>query len=116
MRKFPSGRIGIQQGSRLLFSDFVNGGVMWTGEGDRECRFVVTFKEPFKEAPVVHTSISMWDIDSATNSRADLTAENIRPEGFHLVFRTWSDTRIARLRADWIAIGQIEDDDLWEVD
>ncbi len=50
-------------------------------------------------------SISMWDLDQKTNSRADITAEKITRTGFHLVFRTWGDTRVARIRADWMAIG-----------
>lgn len=116
MRKFSSGSIGILQGSRVLFSDFVNDGVMWTGEGDRESRHVVNFKEPFLEPPVVQVSISMWDIDNQTNSRADIAAENITRDGFHLVFKTWSDTRIARVRADWMAIGAVRDEDQWEIE
>lgn len=116
MRKFNSGNIGILQGSRVLFSDFVNDGVMWTGEGDRESRHVVKFKEPFLEPPVVQVSISMWDIDNQTNSRADIAAENVTHDGFHLVFKTWSDTRIARVRADWMAIGAVKDEDQWEIE
>ncbi|MEF3046897.1 H-type lectin domain-containing protein [Pseudotabrizicola sp. L79] len=116
MRKFSSGSIGITQGSRVLFSDFVNDGVMWTGSGDRESRHVVTFKEPYREPPVVHLSLTMWDTDNQANARVDLSAENITTEGFHLVFTTWSDTRIARVRADWLVIGAIKDDDNWDVD
>lgn len=98
-----------------MFSDFADGGVMWTGDGDRESRHIVTFKEAFRSAPVLHVSISMWDTDHQTNARADLTADNITPTGFHLVFRTWGDTRVARIRADWMAIGQVIDEDDWDV-
>lgn len=116
MKRFPPGSIGILQGSRVLFSDFADGGVMWTGEGDRESRHIVTFKEPFRTAPAVHVSISMWDTDHKTNARADLTAENITEGSFHLVFKTWGDTRVARIRADWMAIGQVPDEDDWDVE
>ena len=116
MKRITSNTIGIQQGSRVLFSDFADGGVMWTGQGARESRHVVTFKEPFTEAPTVMASISMWDIDHKHTSRADITAENITETGFHLVFRTWGDTRVARIRADWTAIGAIRDDDDWEIE
>ena len=116
MRKFSTGSIGIQQGSRVLFSDFVNGGVMWTGEGDRESRHIVGFKEPFREPPMVHVSLSMWDTDNQTNARADISAENISATQFHLVFKTWSDTRIARVRADWMAIGPVVDEDDWDIE
>ena len=115
MKRFRSGTIGILQGSRVLFSDFADGGVMWTGQGDRESRHLIKFKEPFREPPAVLTAIAMWDIDHKHTSRADLTAELITVTGFQLVFRTWGDTRVARVRADWTAIGPVKDDDDWDV-
>ncbi|MFN3824241.1 MAG: H-type lectin domain-containing protein [Pseudorhodobacter sp.] len=115
MRRFRTNGFGIEQGSRVLFSDFVDDGVMWTGQGSRESRHIVSFREPFSEAPAVHVSISMWDMDNGTNSRADISAEAITREGFHLVFRTWGDTRVARVRADWMAIGPQRDEDDWEL-
>lgn len=116
MKRITSGAIGIAQGSRVLFSDFADGGPMWTGQGDRESRHIITFKEAFREAPAVMVGISMWDIDHKTTSRADVSAEKITKNGFELVFRTWGDTRVARVRADWTAIGAIRDDDDWEID
>jgi hypothetical protein len=113
MKRFSAHSLGIQQGSRVLFSDFADDGVMWTGQGDRESRHIINFKEPFIKPPVVTVSISMWDMDNKSNSRADLSAENITEEGFHLVFKTWGDTRVARVRADWMAIGQVNDEDDW---
>ena len=32
MKRLSSGKIGIAQGSKVLFSDFADGGAMWTGE------------------------------------------------------------------------------------
>jgi hypothetical protein len=115
MKRFSSGSIGIQQGSRVMFSDFADGGVMWTGQGDRESRHIIRFKEKFVGAPVVMVGIAMWDMAHASNSRAELTAENISESEFHLVFKTWDDTRVARVRADWTAIGQIKDEDDWDL-
>ncbi|WP_395541552.1 H-type lectin domain-containing protein [Neotabrizicola sp. sgz301269] len=114
MRRFGSS-IGVQQGSRVLFSDFADGGQMWTGQGERESRFLVSFREAFTDLPVVTLGLSMWDIDHKTNSRVDLQAENVTTKGFHIVFRTWGDSRIARVRADWTAIGPVRDDDDWDV-
>lgn len=114
MRRF-SGRIGIEQGSKILFSDFAHDGAMWTGSGPREVRQRQIFKEPFLEPPVVSVGVSMWDIDHMTNSRVDITAETVTAKGFEIVFRTWADTRIARLRADWMAIGPVRDEDDWDV-
>ena len=116
MKRFSSGSVGIQQGTRVLFSDFADGGVMWTGQGDRESRHMISFKEKFIEPPSVMVSISMWDIDHKHTSRSDITAEKITEKGFQLVFRTWGDTRVARIRADWIALGPMRDDDEWDVD
>ena len=53
--------------------------------------------------------------EDLTNLRADLTAEHVSEKGFHLVFRTWGDTRIARIRADWTAIGPVRDEDDWDI-
>lgn len=100
----------------MLFSDFADGGVMWTGSGNRETRHIVTFSEPFLAQPSVHVSVSMWDTDHQTNARGELTAEAITETGFHLVFKTWGDTRVARMRADWMAIGALRDDDSWDID
>lgn len=115
MKQFSSGRLSVQQGSRVLFSDYADDGIMWTGQGDRENRHVVTFKQAFLEAPAVMVSISMWDIDHKHNARAEISAERITQEGFHIVFRTWGDTRIARVRAEWTAIGVVSDEDDWDV-
>ncbi|MGB3279385.1 MAG: H-type lectin domain-containing protein [Pseudorhodobacter sp.] len=115
MKRFSAHTMGIQQGSRVLFSDFADDGVMWTGQGARESRHIVTFAEKFVGTPVVSVSMSMWDMDQKTNSRADLSTEELTPEGFHLVFKTWGDTRVARVRADWLAIGQVKDEDDWEL-
>ncbi len=116
MKRISTGSMGISQGSKVLFSDFADGGVMWTGQGNRESRHVVAFKEPFRDAPSVMVGISMWDIDHRNTSRADITAENITRDGFDLVFRTWGDTRVARIRANWTAIGALFDDDDWDID
>ncbi len=116
MKRITSGTVGIEQGSRVLFSDFADGGVMWTGQGDRESRHLINFKEAFAELPSVMVSISMWDTDHKHNARADISAEKISLKGFHLVFRTWGDTRVARVRADWIAMGGVRSDDDWDVE
>lgn len=116
IRTVISGTVGVQQGSRVLFSDYIDGGPMWTGSGERESRHRVTFREAFGSAPAVIVGISLWDSDSSANMRADLSAEAVTDAGFELVFRTWGDTRVARLRADWTAIGPLRDDDAWDVD
>ena len=115
MRRVSSAQIGIEQGSHVLFSDFVDDGPMWTGSGPRECRYDVMFEKPFSDPPAVHVSISMWDMDNQTNQRGDLKAENITRTGFDLVFRTWGDSRVARVRAEWMVMGALPNDDDWEL-
>jgi H-type lectin domain len=116
MRRLSANQIGIDRGSLVLFSDYQDGGAMWTGQGPRELRRLVTFKEPFVGDPVVQVTLSMWDMDQKTNQRADISADMVNPEGFVIVFRTWGDTRVARVRADWLALGEIRGEDDWEIE
>ncbi|MCM2562666.1 H-type lectin domain-containing protein [Lutimaribacter sp. EGI FJ00015] len=115
MKKLGTHRIGIDQGDNVLFSDYEDGGEMWTGDGPRERRKSVDFSERFCSPPVVQCSLSMWDVDHATNVRADVSAENISDTGFDLVFRTWGNTRVARARVGWMAIGEVSNDDDWDL-
>lgn len=115
MRRIHRHLTGIDSGSIILFSDYQHDGVMWTGKGPRELRKIIEFDSPFASVPTVTVHISMWDFDKESNQRADISAETVNPEGFVIVFRTWGDTRIARIRADWLAIGEIADDEDWDV-
>ncbi len=115
MKKISAHTIAIAQGNDVLFEDFEDGGEMWTGTGHRESTKWVAFKESFQDIPMVHCSLTLWDVDSATNVRADIEAENIGTDGFELVFRTWGDTKVARVRIGWMAIGTVKDEDEWEL-
>lgn len=84
---------------------------MWTGDGPRVASYTVRFAEQFLAPPAVHVSINMWDIGASQNARADITAEDVSAEGFRIVFRTWGDTKVARVRAEWMAIGAVRHDD-----
>lgn len=98
-----------------MFSDFENDGKMWTGEGARMRRKKIKFNDAFKQPPSVQVSISMWDMDQDRNQRADIMAEKITEVGFDVVFRTWGDTKVARVRVDWMAIGEVPHGDEWEL-
>ncbi|EAR50454.1 hypothetical protein OG2516_08953 [Oceanicola granulosus HTCC2516] len=115
MQKLRNHWIGVDQGDLVLFSDFQHGGEMWTGEGPRMIAQGVTFGESFKAPPTVTLSISMWDVAHGANVRADIRAEDVARDGFTIVFRTWGDTRVARLRVAWMAIGELRDADEWEL-
>lgn len=116
MKRFSAMRVGVERDSVVLFADFQSGGPMWTGQGLREVRAEVSFKEPFSGPPVVMAGLTLWDFDQGTNIRAELCTDRITAKGFVIVFKTWADTRIARARADWIAIGPVRDEDDWEVE
>jgi len=116
MKRITPHSVGLDQGSRMMFTDFAHDGPMWTGSGPRESRQAVRFAEAFAAPPAVLVTISLWDVDGQTNLRADISAENVTETGFDLVFRTWADTRIARIRADWTAIGAVRDEDMWDLD
>lgn len=89
---------------------------MWTGEGAREFRLNIAFRDGgFIDPPLVHVGMTMWDMDQKTNQRVDIAAENISATGFEIVFRTWGDTRVARVRADWIAMGEVLDEEDWSL-
>ncbi len=52
---------------------------------------------------------------AGTAFRSELVAEDITVDGFDIVFRTWNDTRVARIRAAWMAIGNLPFGDDWDV-
>ncbi len=56
------------------------------------------------------------DLDQSANTRVEIVAEDITNQGFDLVFRTWGDTRIARVRAAWLAFGDLRNSDDWDID
>ena len=98
MKRMRNHLIGVDHGDVVLFSDFEHDGVMWTGEGARQTRALVEFSERFRSKPAVQVNLSMWDISNGSNARADVQAEDITEEGFAIVFRTWGDTKVARVR------------------
>lgn len=115
MKKLNSGIVGIDHGEVVLFSDFEDDGEMWRGTGARQARTKVNFAKPYKTPPHVQVAMSMWDISNKTNNRIDLQADNITTTGFEIVFRTWNDTQVARVRVSWTSFGELPNDDDWEL-
>ncbi|WP_417714590.1 H-type lectin domain-containing protein [Pseudophaeobacter arcticus] len=114
--RLGSSRTGIAQGDVEVFSEFDSGGSMWMGEGERERRLHLRFDDAFAAPPAVQVTASLMDMDHTAAYRAELVAEEITTEGFDIVFRTWSDSRVARVRAAWMAIGDMPFEDDWVVD
>lgn len=113
MRLLRHQAIGIDQGDEVLFADYADGGEMWTGKGTRERRKTILFATAFKDVPAVHVGLSLWDMDNAANPRADISTDHVTRDRFDIVFRTWSDTRVARVRVRWMAIGAAFHEDDW---
>lgn len=111
MQRFSYSAVAVAQGSEMLFTAFEDSGPMWSGAGQRAERKSIRFERPFLRSPVVHVSIGMWDIEGGQNQRADISAERVTEQGFDIVFRTWGDTRVARIRAEWLAIGAMRHED-----
>lgn len=115
MQRIDSQIVGIDRGSLLLFSDVEDGGAMWTGTGPRLVRRTIAFSQPFRIPPTVLVSMEMWDADGSSNQRADLSASQIKSDRFDVVFKTWGDSRVARVRAGWLAIGAVGHPDDWQL-
>ncbi|SPJ24472.1 H-type lectin domain-containing protein [Palleronia abyssalis] len=106
----------IQTGTTLVFSHFDTDGPMWTDTGPRVVRRTVRFETPFTSVPSVQVSVSLWDVETSSNLRLEVLAEDVTEEGLVIVAKTWDDSRIARLGASWIAIGEGVDPDAWDLD
>lgn len=104
----------IEQGDVRLFSHFESDGIMWAGSGNRTVDHKVEFKKYFQLEPVVQISVTLMDADSNMHVRYSLTAENITNNGFDIVFKTWLDSRFARVWVHWMAIGEGNDPDMWD--
>jgi len=115
MKRLRNYMIGIDQGDPILFAEFEDDGEMWTGRGPRERRRRIKFSERYRSPPSVHLTPSLWDMDTSTSLRADVKAETITADGFDIVFRTWGDTRVARARVAWMAIGELSDPEDWDL-
>lgn len=105
----------MEQGDVPLFSDFEDSGEMWAGDGPRQSRIPVAFSEDFNDLPAVMVNVSMFDASNDSNMRYDIQAEGISPKGFDIVFRTWGDTKVARVRASWQAIGALRTEEVWDI-
>ena len=110
MLRFATHEIGILRGEAMIIADFDVEGPMWTAQGERQVRHSVTFTERFVAPPVVQLSLGMWDLDGGCNQRGDLQVRNVTLNGFDILFQTWGDTRIARMRVQWTAIGAVPDE------
>ena len=115
MKRIAGHLIGVDQGDALLFSDFEDDGEMWTGSGERERLIPVSFSQAFAVPPSVQCSMSLLDLATGPSIRADVTPNDITETGFTIRFRTWGDSRVARIRVAWMAIGELPDAEAWQL-
>jgi hypothetical protein len=52
-------------------------------------------------------SVRGLDADQQWNLRFDVFPNNVSRTGFDLVFRSWADTKIWALVANWLAFGPL---------
>jgi H-type lectin domain len=71
----------------------------------RVLRFAVYFSAPFAAPPVVHLSLTGFDIDQRDASRLTLTATEITGAGFIAEIATWHETRVYSVAFSWLALG-----------
>lgn len=50
-------------------------------------------------------SLSMGAIGRSANRQADIPADRVTRSGFEILFQTWGDTHVARIRAGWLIFG-----------
>jgi len=115
MKRVASHLVGIDQGEVVIFSDYENDGEMWTGQGARERVVSVSFSQKYRKPPSVHCSMSLLDMATGPSIRADGASRSVTEAGFDIVFRTWEDSRIARVRVAWLSIGELPDDEEWQL-
>ena len=71
----------------------------------RVLRFAVFFSAPFDAPPVVHLSLTGFDLDQRDASRLTLTATEITGTGFIAEIATWRETRVYSVAFSWLALG-----------
>ncbi|MEM7531399.1 MAG: H-type lectin domain-containing protein [Chloroflexota bacterium] len=99
-------KLNIDVKQTLIQGSLVHSPVNWdlqNGKGDRAYTETITFDQPFDREPAVWVSLSRVDIENTANQRIEVYSTNITQDGFDLVFKTWSDTRVAGASAMWIA-------------
>jgi hypothetical protein len=73
--------------------------------GNRTILVSVPFELLFKKHVRIIVGQQKIDLESKTNSRLLVRAENPRLNGFDLCFETWEDSKVYDAAAFWIALG-----------
>lgn len=65
----------------------------------------VAFESKFATPPKVVIGLSGLDVDGTKNTRVQVTAKNITDSGFEVEYKTWFDTVLYTVWANWVAYG-----------
>ena len=75
------------------------------GSPERAFRSRVNFTRSFQGAPLVHLGIAGLDASNQDSTRLTASADNVTPDGFEIVLRTWLHSKLWRVDVNWLAIG-----------
>src|SRR5207244_3609960 len=71
----------------------------------RVFRFAVYFDAAFDGTPIVHLSLTGFDLDQRDGNRLSLRATEITTSGFVAEIATWRETRVYSVEFSWLSIG-----------
>ena len=74
-------------------------------DAERVFVFDVFFETPFAAPPVVHLSLSGFDLDQCSSSRLKVMAIRVSERGFQVQVKTWRASRVYSVDLGWIAVG-----------
>ncbi len=100
------GKMRIETGVARVFDHYSSGGSMFAGSGARKVSTIIKFGRKFRGDPVVHISIAALHHKNNHDLRHTTVVTNITNEDFEVTTSTWSDTKIALLSINWMAIGK----------
>lgn len=65
----------------------------------------VAFNKPFTFQPKVFSSFTLVDFAEGSDHRLKMNISNVTTEGFNITIATWCNTKMSKVRANWIAFG-----------
>ena len=65
----------------------------------------VQFDKSYSVQPKVFASITLIDFSDGSDHRLKLNIDNITTTGFDITLATWCNTKMSKVRANWMAFG-----------
>lgn len=91
---------------QAYYDQTIGGWNLLNGDGIREYRTTISFKEVFEKEPTVMVALSGLDIIKNHNARVKVYVDNVTNRDFTLCIHTWSDSEIYGVGVSWIAYGE----------